>query len=261
MSIQDTGYQLLLVEDDPNLSDAISRKLGNAGFRVLRVGRGCSGVEIATTRAIDLIMLDLDLPDMRGEQVLEIVRDRSNLPVLIISCNQEECTKIAGLDLGADGYLTKPFSLKELEAYVRAILRRSTVRDLSRGCEEEAEPHTRLRCNGVELILDRRQAYVDGELIELTLTEFQILRYFIEHAGAAVSAQQLVVSVWGYNGYDRHIVETNVYRLRQKIEKDPRDPERLVTVRGYGYKFILGATATAADEAAEEHSAPALAAG
>jgi len=237
MSRHGTGYQLLLVEDDANLSDAIARKLTKAGFDVFRVTKGCSGVEIATTRAIDLVMLDLDLPDMRGEQVLKIVRDRSNLPVLIISCNQEEATKIGGLDLGADGYLTKPFSLKELEAHVRAILRRSTVRNLSPDSDSTVEPHTRLKCNGVELLLDRREVYVDGGLIEVSPTEFQILRYFMEHAGSAVSAHQLVASVWGYNGYDRHIVETNVYRLRQKIELDPGDPERLVTVRGYGYKF------------------------
>ena len=248
MSKRDTGHRLLLVEDDVHLADAIARKLDKAGFVMLRVGTGCSGVEIATTRPIDLLILDLNLPDMRGEQVLELVRSQSNMPVLIISCNKEETTKIRGLDLGADGYLTKPLSLKELEAHVRAVLRRSTVRNLSRDCEEAGEPHTRLKCNGVELLLDKRQAFVDGEAIELSPTEFQILRYFIEHAGAAVSAQQLVASIWGYNGYDRHIVETNVYRLRQKIEDDPKAPERLVTVRGYGYKFEMNGEAKHAYE-------------
>ncbi|MFP4249285.1 MAG: response regulator transcription factor [Armatimonadota bacterium] len=237
MSMCDTGHRLLLVEDDANLADAIARKFDKAGFAMLRVGTGCSGVEIATTRQIDLLILDLNLPDMRGEEVLEIVRNQSNMPVLIISCNREETTKIRGLDLGADGYLTKPLSLKELEAHVRSILRRSTVQALSGEPQDIGEPHTCLTCNGVELRLDRREVCVEGKLIELSPTEFQILRYFIEHAGAAVSADQLVASVWGYNGYDRHIVETNVYRLRKKIEEDPKSPKRLVTVRGYGYKF------------------------
>lgn len=240
MPSEDSRYRLLLIEDDLNLADAIATRFGNAGFRVLRVGTGTLGLEIATAREIDLLMLDLKLPDMRGEKVLEIVRRRSNLPVLIISSNRDEQSKIGGLNLGADGYITKPFSLKELEAHARAILRRSTVSTLSRPYEDTAKPHTRLQCHGVELFLDSREAYVDGETLELSPTEFGVLRYLIERAGIAVTAEQLLATVWGYDGYDRHIVETNVYRLRQKIEKDAGTPERLVTVRGYGYKFTTG---------------------
>lgn len=240
MPATDPGYRLLLVEDDVDLADAIHTRFSNAGFRVLRVGTGTAGVEVATSRPIDLLMLDLMLPDMRGEKVLEILRRRSNLPVLIISADCNEQTKIGGLNLGADGYITKPFSLKELEAHTRAILRRSTVSTLSNSYEEMAEPHTRLKCNGVEMLLDSVEAYVDGQLIELSRTEFDILRYFIEHAGVAVTAEQLVAAVWGYSGYDRHIVETNVYRLRRKIECDANAPQRLVTIRGFGYKFSVG---------------------
>lgn len=166
---------------------------------------------------------------------------RSNLPVLIISADCEEKSKITGLGLGADGYITKPFSLKELEAYTRAILRRSTVSALACDSPDPTEPHTRLRCHGVEMLLDRVEAYVDGQPIELSRTEFDLLRYFMEHAGVAVTAEQLVAAVWGYSGYDRHIVETNVYRLRRKIEHDANDSRRLVTVRGFGYKFTAGA--------------------
>lgn len=241
MPAADPGYRLLLVEDDGDLADAIDIKFSSAGFRVLRVATGTAGVEVATSRPIDLLMLDLMLPDMRGERVLEILRKRSNLPVLIISADCEEKSKINGLGLGADGYITKPFSLKELEAYTRAILRRSTVSALACDSPDPTEPHTRLRCHGVEMLLDCVEAYVDGQPIELSRTEFDLLRYFMEHAGVAVTAEQLVAAVWGYSGYDRHIVETNVYRLRRKIEHDANDPRRLVTVRGFGYKFTAGA--------------------
>ncbi len=132
------------------------------------------------------------------------------------------------------------FSLKELEAHTRAILRRSTVSTLNYGREDTDEPHCYLQCHGVEMFLDSAEAYVDGELIDLSRTEFDVLRYFMEHAGVAVTAEQLVAAVWGYTGYDRHIVETNVYRLRRKIEQNANDPQRLITVRGFGYKFTEG---------------------
>ncbi len=231
--------QLLLIDDDVNLAEAIKRRLEGSGFVVSRVPTGTAGVDIATTRPIDLLLLDLNLPDMAGEEVLQLVRTQSNLPVLIISCEDDEKSRINGFDLGADGYMTKPLSLKELEAQVRAILRRSTVTSLAQTSSSDiTQPHSRLKCDGVELILNERQAFVNGEEIHLSATEFQVLRYFIEHAGSAVSAQQILSSVWGYSGYDRHIVETNVYRLRKKIEDDPKQPQRLVTVRSYGYKYV-----------------------
>ncbi len=249
-----TDYRLLLVEDDVNLADAIATKLSNAGFTMMKVTTGSSGLKLATTREIDLLMLDLNLPDISGEKVLEIVRARSNVPVLIISCKKDENARINGFHTGADGYMTKPLSLKELEAQVRAILRRSTVASLGQACcDNTRDSHTMLRCNGVELILHRDEAYVDGEPIELGPIEFQILRYFMEHAGSTVSAQQLVAAVWGH-GYDRHIVETNVHRLRQKIEEDPKKPQRLVTVRGYGYMYEMGDEARQDDAVSEEVS-------
>lgn len=240
MPSEESKYRLLLVEDDLNLADAICTRFNKAGFRVLRVETGTAGVELATSRAIDLLMLDLKLPDMRGEKVLEIVRGRSNLPVLIISAERDEQARIGGLNLGADGYISKPFSLKELEAYTRAILRRSTVSVMNTESEDAVTAQTHLHCNGVDLVLDSREAYVDGDSVELSPTEFDLLRYLMERAGTAVTSEQLLATVWGYDGYDRHIVETNIYRLRQKVEDDSRDPRRVVTVRCFGYKFTTG---------------------
>lgn len=228
---------LLLVEDDANLAAAISTKLSQHEYAVLHADTGAAGLELASRRQPDLLLLDLMLPDYAGEDILRHVREQSNVPVIIISAKDHETARITGLEIGADDYLTKPFSLRELVERVRAVLRRSRLPAFAASPMEGAVEHSRLVCGGVELALDSREATVDGSPVDLSPTEFKLLRYFMEHAGKAVSTDQVINAVWGYNGYDRHIVEANIYRLRSKIEEDRTQPRRLVTVRGFGYKF------------------------
>lgn len=235
-----TEPTLLLVEDDEVLADAVKRKLECADYRVLYACTGQAALSVMDEVQPRLMILDLMLPDMMGEDVLQDIREWSNIPVIIISAKCEEHDRITGLDLGADDFLTKPFSVRELEARVNAQLRRDAIAGVTRPASDEAGGgnHSALSYGAIELALTSRQAKVDGQPIELSATEFKLLRVLTERGGAAVSAEQLLRRVWSYDGYDRHIVESNIHRLRSKIEEDPRRPERLITIRGFGYKLV-----------------------
>jgi len=235
-----TETTLLLVEDDELLADAVKRKLEGSEYRVLYVCTGRAALSVMDDARPRLMILDLMLPDMTGEEVLQDIREWSNIPVIIISAKCDETNRITGLELGADDYIAKPFSVRELQARVNAHLRRDAIASVSKPDLDSARGanHSALSYGGIELALATREATVDGFPIELSATEFKLLRVLAERGGAAVSAEQLLRRVWSYDGYDRHIVESNIYRLRSKIEDDPRKPERLVTVRGFGYKLI-----------------------
>ena len=229
---------LLLVEDDLDLAAAITRKLSASDFRMLHTPIGGAAVDMVRSRQPDLMILDLMLPDMTGEEVLAQVREESNIPVVIISAKCDEASRINGLDCGADDYVIKPLSLSELLARVEALLRRAHITPVARNNGSARATMSALSFGGIELLLAEREALVDGAPIELSPTEFRLLRMLVERGGTAVSADRIVTSVWGYDGYDRHIVETNISRLRSKLESDPRDPQRLLTVRGFGYKLV-----------------------
>lgn len=232
-----TDAKVLLVEDDPELATALAAKFAHSPYDLVHAATGSAALELVQTEQPDLMILDLMLPDIPGEQVLEYVREQSGLPVLIISAKSEEHDKIHGLQNGADDYVTKPLSPRELVARVGAVLRRSRVVKHDGDAHPSGWPHSILRAAGIELNLQSREVRVDGRTIEVTPTEFRLLRALVERAGAALSTDHLLNSVWGYDGYDRHIVETHMCRLRGKIETEPGDPCRIVTVRGFGYRL------------------------
>ncbi|MEA3402548.1 MAG: response regulator transcription factor [Armatimonadota bacterium] len=228
---------MLLVEDDADLAAAIGRKFSSSELRLLHTPLGGAALELVRTRQPDLMILDLMLPDMPGEQVLVETRGESNIPVIIISAKADEPDRINGLQTGADDYVTKPLSLSELLARVEALLRRSRIAPIAKNNGDGRPTMSALSFGGIEVLLSEREARLNGELLDLSPTEFKLLRLLVERGGSAVSAERIVDAVWKYDGYDRHIVETNIYRLRKKIEDDPANPQRLVTVRGFGYKL------------------------
>ena len=232
-----TDAKVLLVEDDPELATALAVKFAHSSYELIHAATGSAGLELVQTEQPDLVILDLMLPDIPGEQVLEHVREQSSLPVVIISAKCEEHDKILGLQNGADDYVTKPLSPRELVARVDAVLRRSRVVKQSSEPHPSGWPHSILRGAGIELNLQSREVQVDDREIEVTPTEFGLLRALVERAGAALSIDHLLKNVWGYDGYDRHIVEAHMCRLRAKIEAKPSDPSRIVTVRGFGYRL------------------------
>ncbi len=236
-----TDAKVLLVEDDVDLATALAAKFAHSPYDLLHVTTGGAALEQVRAERPDLMILDLMLPDMPGEQVLEQIRDHIGLPVVIISAKSEEEDKIRGLQTGADDYITKPLSPRELVARVHAVLRRSRPVNDSADEQPSRSPHAVLRGAGIELDLQAREVSVDGRRVEVTPTEFRLLRALVERAGAALSTEQLLGAVWGYDGYDRHVVEAHVHRLRAKIEPEPTTPRRLVTVRGFGYKLKVAA--------------------
>lgn len=231
---------LLLVEDDLTLAAALEHRLRRSRYKVLHAPSGRAAFTVFDAGQPDLVILDLMLPDVPGEEVLDWVRENSNIPVIIISAKSEESDRIGTLNNGADDYITKPLSLSELEARIKAVLRRSWMPsgngDGDNGSAHKS--HSELSYAGVTIALSTREVWLDGERLDVSPTEFKLLRVLAERGGSAVSVEQIIRSVWSYDGYDRHIVESNIHRLRHKIEEDPRDPQRLVTVRGFGYKLV-----------------------
>ena len=243
-----SGYGTVLhVEDDPNMSFVVQRRLAKAGYEVVALDRGRPALDVADRRPVDVVILDLMLPDITGERFLDLLREKSNLPVVVTSARAEVETRVELLHKGADDYLVKPFELSELESRLEAVLRRSRTATVTREAAPGEGAYSTLIYGDVELYIDSRKVFVRGESVDVSPTEFKLLRYLMERPGAAVGAEQLIECVWGYDGYDRHIVEANIHRLRRKIEVDPTNPVRILTVRGYGYMFGTdGSTASCA---------------
>lgn len=226
--------RVLIVEDEKNIVDILRFNLHKEGYDTLEAFDGITGLRLALEESPDLILLDLMLPGMNGFEVCRLLRDKGrNTPVLIITAREEEKDKILGLDLGADDYITKPFSIRELMARVKANIRRVAM---ERRPDQEAEVLDLGR-----LIIRREEALVtkDGERLDLTQREFELLTYLASHAGRAFSRQELMERVWNYAGYvgDVRAVDVAVRRLREKLEDDPAQPKYIITRRGAGYYF------------------------
>jgi DNA-binding response OmpR family regulator len=223
----------LIVEDDKSVSQLIRLYLAQAGFRVISAEDGLVGLKMALEDAPDIVLLDLNLPGMDGIDVCKNVRKESEVPIIMVTARVEEDDRLTGLDLGADDYVSKPFSPRELVARVNAVLRRA-----SRDSEKREESGSQVTAGDVEIDLDRRSATVLGDEIELTPTEFRLLAYFIEGRGRTVSREQIIESVFGYDfsGYDR-TVDTHVSNLRKKLEVANPDGQHLKTMYGVGYRF------------------------
>jgi DNA-binding response OmpR family regulator len=221
---------LLIVEDEPTLRATLQYNLEREGFHVLTAARGDSGLKLAREEHPDLLLLDIMLPDMSGLEVCRIVRRESATPILMLTARAEEMDKVVGLELGADDYVTKPFSMRELIARVQALLRRS-----------EASPGTEastLSVDSVMVDLRRRTVTKDGEEIVLKPKEFELLVYLLRNRGRAVTREELLHQIWGYEyDGDNRTIDVHVSWLRHKIEPVPAKPAHLITVRGLGYRL------------------------
>jgi DNA-binding response OmpR family regulator len=228
---------ILVAEDQADIRDLLVLNLRSAGYDVTAVADGREALARQTERAHELLILDLMMPGLDGLEVCKALRAKgSATPILMLTAKSTELDRVLGLELGADDYLTKPFSLAELLARVKALLRRA---DLLRAAQAnaQAQPST-IRNGEVELLPQRRQVRVRGESLDFTALEFDLLLHFAQHPGHVFSRSQLLNAVWGYthDGYE-HTVTTHINRLRAKLEADPMRPELILTVRGAGYKM------------------------
>jgi two-component system alkaline phosphatase synthesis response regulator PhoP len=221
--------RILIVDDEPKIVRVLRGYLEAAGFQVVAAYDGTEALAAFRNEAPDLIVLDLMLPEMDGLDVARAIRRDSNVPIIMLTARVDEADRLIGLELGADDYVTKPFSPREVVARVRAVLRRVAG----------SEPTSRVLSAGdVALDLDKRQATVGGQPVELTPTEFDLLATLVESPGRVFSRIQLLDKIQGYafEGYERTI-DAHVKNLRQKIEEDPKHPHYILTVYGLGYKF------------------------
>ena len=222
--------RVLVVEDEDSISDPLSYMLRNEGFEVAVADTGPAALEEFDRHGADLVLLDLMLPGLPGTEVCRQIRSKSNVPVIMLTAKDSEIDKVVGLELGADDYVTKPFSARELVARIRAVLRRQAASDEPDGGALEAGP--------VRMDVDRHVVTVRGGNVQLPLKEFELLEMLLRNSGRVLTRMQLIDRVWGadYVG-DTKTLDVHVKRLRAKIEPDPGTPVHLVTVRGLGYKF------------------------
>ncbi|MDQ4130446.1 MAG: response regulator transcription factor [Actinomycetota bacterium] len=225
------GARILVVEDDPTVAEVVARYLELEGFAVDSVGTGPDAVERAAARPPDLVILDLMLPGLAGFEVLRRLRADGSLPIVILTARGEEDDRVLGLRTGADDYVTKPFSPRELTARVHALLRRARP---GQSLEEE---RSELTAGGLRVDVPARVAWRDGDVIPLTPLEYDLLVFLMRHPGRAFSREQLFEQVWGYSFGDLSTVTVHVRRVREKIEDDPSRPRWLKTVWGVGYRF------------------------
>ncbi len=226
-------YRVLVVEDEPGLVESISYALQTEGFEVLRAEDGRSGLELARTGKPDLMLLDLMLPTMSGLDVCRQVRTFSDVPIIMLTAKDSEADKVTGLELGADDYLTKPFSMRELVARIRAQVRRSSRSGVL------AESNEVIRGGPIELDIDAHKVKVHGTEVELRPKEFDLLESLMRRKNRLAARHVLIDEVWG-PGYfgDTKTLDVHIKRLRQKVETESGEPQSIVTVRGLGYKFV-----------------------
>ncbi len=234
MSEAEKETTVLVIEDDQNIAEPLIFGLQEEGFRVLHAANGRQGIELARTEQPDIILLDVVLPDINGFTVCRTLRHESAVPIIMLTARGQEMDRVMGLELGADDYVVKPFSFRELIARLRATLRR---RELDRG----ELPTTEDRIVVGDIVLDRmaRQVWRSGRLVELRQREFDLLQTLMEHTGQAVPRQELLDRVWGVNWIgDSRTLDVHIRWLREKLEDDPSSPRYIQTVRGYGYRFV-----------------------
>src|SRR6201994_100392 len=231
---RDQVTRVLVVEGEDSFSDAISYLLRKEGFEVAVCSTGPDALETFDRTGADLVLLDLMLPGLPGSEVCRSLREKSNVPVIMLTAKDSEIDKVVGLELGADDYVTKPFSSRELVARLRAVLRRR---------EQPSGPADVLEAGPVRLDPGRHVVSVGGEPTPLPLKEFELLEVLLRNAGRVLTREQLMNRVWGADYFgDTKTLDVHVKRLRAKIEPDPSQPRHLVTIRGVGYRFDAAAS-------------------
>jgi two-component system response regulator RegX3 len=225
--------KILIVEDEASFSEALTFLLGKEGFVVDTATTGTEALEKFGRNEFDLILLDLMLPEISGIEVCRTIRAQSQVPIIMLTAKDTEIDKVVGLELGADDYVTKPYSRSELVARIRAVLRRGN------GTVSEADAGV-LSVANIRMDIDRHQVSVGGQLISLPLKEFELLEFLMRNAGRVLTRNQLIDRVWGsdYVG-DTKTLDVHIKRLRAKVEKDPANPTLIQTVRGLGYKIEI----------------------
>ena len=222
--------RVLIIEDDPNVADVVTRYLQREGYEVDTADDGLAGLDRALADPPDLVVLDLMLPSLSGLEVCRRLRASAPVPVIMLTARGDEVDRIAGLELGADDYVAKPFSPRELTARVKAVLRRATG-SIAAG-ENEL-----LRAGALELDPVAHEARVEGELVALTAREFELLAHLMRNPRRAFRREELLADVWGFSYGDTSTVTVHVRRLREKVETDPSAPRHICTVWGVGYRF------------------------
>ncbi|MBV8983275.1 MAG: response regulator transcription factor [Acidimicrobiia bacterium] len=230
MPVMTTTPRVLIIEDDPNVAEVVSRYLEREGYAVDTSADGLEGLERALAEPPDLVVLDLMLPSLGGLDVCRRLRAKVPVPVMMLTARGEEVDRIAGLELGADDYVAKPFSPRELTARVKAVLRRATG-------VVSAEEVEVLRAGNLEVDPVAHEARVDGQLVMLTAREFDLLAHLMRNPRRAFRREELLADVWGFSYGDTSTVTVHVRRLREKVEADPSAPRHVCTVWGVGYRF------------------------
>ena len=228
--------KILIVEDDRTLLDVLKYNLAKDGYEVVGAVDGIQALELARSEKPDLIILDIMLPKLGGFEVCRVLRKEMTVPILMLTAKVDEIDKVVGLEIGADDYMTKPFSLRELVARIRAMLRRAEMLKQETLSKETISPAIKI----ADLTIDfaRHQAFLGGSVLPLSPKEFELLAFLARNRGRAFTRDYLLEKVWGYDYTgDTRTIDVHVRWLRQKIEADPPHPQRLLTVRGLGYKL------------------------
>lgn len=221
------GLKILIVEDEKPISDIIAFNLKREGWDTFQAFDGKEGLEKALSESFDIILLDIMLPEMDGFEVLSKIREKSEVPVIMVTAREEERDKIFGLERGADDYVTKPFSIAELMARIKANTRRKAIKTEKKHTEKIGD---------IEIDREGQTVTKGGKEIELTQREYDILIYFLTNSMRVISREELMENVWGYDYYgDLRAVDVAMRRLREKVETDPSDPQHIITKRGVGY--------------------------
>jgi DNA-binding response OmpR family regulator len=223
--------KILVVEDEPAMVAGLRDNFEFEGYEVITAQDGIEGLERALEESPDLVVLDVMMPRMSGLEVCKQLRaKRASLPIIMLTARGQEIDKVVGLELGADDYVTKPFSIRELLARVKSVLRRTAV------LPKDKEQHS---FSDVEVDLRRCRVVRSGKALDISSKEFDLLKYFICHSGETLSRDRLLEDVWGYENYPTtRTVDTHLVRLRQKLEPDPEQPQYFLTVHGTGYRFV-----------------------